>query len=512
MLNKTEIMKPIPQIVIPLNSENLEFFPPSAKGTPSEEGGLKIPSNKRSGSAFLYFGMLKRGVLLWMTILAFTFSISNAQTTKSSTTNKNGVDSAIPLTPFPERIGTSNGGQNQLDDYLLEAGQKNPELKAQFREYLAALQQVPQVTTLPDPEAAFGYFIQSTETRVGPQRARVGLTQMFPWFGTLGARGDVATQQAKAKFQTFQESRNTLFFNVKKTWYQLYLIDQSIQITRQNINILETFESLVISRYETAQASQVDILRVQIEKEDLNVREAELKDSKKVLQQRFNELLNRSETLRVDIPDTLATNALPLPVPELKRITLQQNPRLTKLDYEAASARSSIDVAQKEGLPKFGIGVDYILTGQRDVALADNGKDAILGRVSISIPLWRKKYRAQKKQAQLKLQAVQDRQTATQNRLLTTLEETLRDFYDAKRRVSLYKDIQIQRTRQALNILTEEYATSATDFEELLRLQRKLLEFQLAREEAVVDQNTAVAFTEYLYGKYNVNPEEIEMQ
>ena len=132
--------------------------------------------------------------------------------------------------------------------------------------------------------------------------------------------------------------------------------------------------------------------------------------------------------------------------------------------------------------------------------------------MSISIPLWRKKYRAQKKQAQLKLQAVQDRQTATQNRLLTTLEETLRDFYDAKRRVSLYKDIQIQRTRQALNILTEEYATSATDFEELLRLQRKLLEFQLAREEAVVDQNTAVAFTEYLYGKYNVNPEEIEMQ
>jgi len=50
------------------------------------------------------------------------------------------------------------------------------------------------------------------------------------------------------------------------------------------------------------------------------------------LQQRFNELLNRSETLRVDIPDTLAANVLPLPVPELKQMTLQQNPRMTKLD------------------------------------------------------------------------------------------------------------------------------------------------------------------------------------
>jgi outer membrane protein TolC len=507
-------MKPIPQIVIPLNSENLEFFPPSAKGTPSEEGGLKIPSNKRSGSAFLYFGMLKRGVLLWMTILAFTFSISNAQTTKSSTTNKYGVDSAIPLTPFPERIGTSNGGQNQLDDYLQEAAQNNPELKAQFREYLAALQQVPQVSTLPDPKVAFDYFIQSTETRVGPLQARFELNQAFPWFGTLGARGDAATQLAKARFEAFQETRNTLFFNLKKTWYQLYLIDTSIPITDENIEILETFESLAINRYETAQASQVDVLRVQIEKEDLITKAALLRDSKKALQQQLYELLNRSEPLQAGIPDTLAAEPLPLAVPDLKQMTLKQNPRLTKLDFEAASARSTIEVAQKEGLPKFNLGVDYIVTGEGPLTPVppDNGKDVIIGQFNIQIPLYRKKYRAQKKQAQLQLQAVQDRQIATENSLLTTLEETLRDFYDARRRVSLYKDIQIQRTRQALDILTEEYATSATDFEELLRLQRKLLEFQLAREEAVVDQNTAVAFTEYLYGKYNVKPEEIEMQ
>jgi outer membrane protein TolC len=416
------------------------------------------------------------------------------------------------LIPVLSLAQQARSAGDQLEPYLQEAAQNNPELKAQFREYLAALQQVPQVTALPDPEAAFGYFIRSTETRVGPQQARLGVTQMFPWFGTLGARGESAAQMAKAKFQAFQESRNKLFFDVKNTWYQLYMINQSLQITQENIDILGTFESLVTSRYETAQASQVDILRVQIEKEDLIVQAAAFEDSKKVLQQRFSELLNRSETQQATIPDTLLASPLPLPVPELKRLTLQQNPRLTKLDYEAASASGSIDVARKEGLPKFGLGADYIFTGKREAALADNGKDVIVGRIGIQIPLYRKKYRAQEKQAQLRLQAVRDRMESTQDGLLTTFQETLRDFYDARRRVALYKDIQIQRTRQALDILTEEYATSATDFEELLRLQRKLLEFQLAREEAVVDQNTAVAYTEYLYGKYNVEPEEIEMQ
>lgn len=416
------------------------------------------------------------------------------------------------LIPFWSLAQQSTPTNAQLERYLQQAAQNNPELKAQFQEYLAALQQVPQVTTLPDPKLSFGYFISPIETRVGQQQARFGLTQMFPWFGTLGARGAAAAQKAKAKFEVFQETRNNLFFKVKKTWYELYYIDQSIRIIRENIDILETFESLALNRYETAQASQADVLRVQIDKEDFKVRAASLQDSKNALLQRLAELVNRPESLKPDIPDTLIAQELPLPVPELKQMTLQRNPRLTKLDFEAASARSAIDVARKEGLPKFGLGADYIFTGERDVTLAGNGKDAIVARVGIQIPLYRKKYRAQKKQAQLRLQAVENRQIDTQNSLLTTFEETLRDFYDARRRVSLYKDIQIQRTRQALDILTEEYTTAATDFEELLRLQRKLLEFQLAREEAIVDQNTAVAFMEYLYGKYNVNPEEIKNQ
>jgi hypothetical protein len=48
------------------------------------------------------------------------------------------------------------------------------------------------------------------------------------------------------------------------------------------------------------------------------------------------------------------------------------------------------------------------------------------------------------------------------------------------------------------------------DFEELLRLQRKLLDYELAYHQALVDLNTAVARIEYLYGKHNTNPKAIE--
>jgi len=403
------------------------------------------------------------------------------------------------------------GGQTHLDQYLQEAAQNNPEIKAKFRQYLSALQQVPQVNTLPDPELSFGYFISPIETRVGPQQVRFGLTQMFPWFGTLGARGAAATQMAKAKFEAFQDQRNKLFYEVQEKWYQLYRLDQTIDILQENIEILETFESVTLQKYETDQVGQADVLRVQIEKEDLKTRLELEKDNRDVAAGEFNALLNRKQDRDIAVADTLHAEALSRSEAELEQAVREQNPQLTKTEYEMASARSSLKVARKAGMPKFGIGIDYMVTGNRSMSVIDNGRDAILARAGIQLPLFRGKYRAQKKQAQIQLQAVEDRREAAANRLEIQLDQALRDYHEGQRRIKLYKEVQIQRTRQAIQILTEEYAAAATDFEELLRLQRKLLDYELARDQALVKQNSAVARIEYLYGKYNVNPEEIEI-
>ena len=102
--------------------------------------------------------------------------------------------------------------QDELNQYLAVAAENNPGVKAKFNEYLAALEKVPRVGTLPDPQVSFGYFIQPVETRVGPQRAKISASQMFPWFGTLGAKRDIATEMAKSKYETFEAAKSELFY------------------------------------------------------------------------------------------------------------------------------------------------------------------------------------------------------------------------------------------------------------------------------------------------------------
>lgn len=396
-----------------------------------------------------------------------------------------------------------------LDNYLIHAGESNPVLKAEFTKYLASLEQIPQVTALPDPDLSFGYFILPVETRVGAQQSRIGLNQMFPWFGTLSAQGDVATEKAKSQFEVFEEERNKLFFQVKQQWYRLYLLDHSISILKENIDILQTFENLSLQRYETGQVSQVDVLRVQIEKEDLQVQLELLKDQLNTNEAMFNEFLNRDKNQPVEIADTLVVSPFLIDEAELSQQILSRNPKLSQLDYQAASAEHAINVAQKSGMPTFGLGFDYIFTDERtDLNPSGNGDNAFVVKLGVKIPLWRGKYKAQKKQAELNYRSIQERQLAVENSLTTDLEKALRDLRDAERRDTLYKDIQIRRTRQAIDILLEEYTSSSTDFEELLRLQQKLLKFQLAQEQAVIDQNIAVAYLEYLSGTDNTTPEQ----
>lgn len=396
-----------------------------------------------------------------------------------------------------------------IQDYQQIAAENNPGVQSAFQQYLSSLEDAPQVGALPDPELAFAYFISPIETRLGPQQARISLTQMFPWFGSLSDKRSVSDARAKAQFEVFQETRNRIFFQTEKTLIELYELEQSLGIAKENLEILNSLVEISLRRYETDQASQVDVLRAQIEQEDLKTQIARLEDNQNVLIQRMNELLNSESDMSINSPDTLMPVASIESEPELMNQLLQQNPELKRLRYQQDSAQEMKALATKEGKPSFGVGVDYIFTGDRtDIPnLTGNGNDAVIVRASFKIPVFRSKYSAKVRQAELNIQSAESRIITRENSLETDLESSLRDYYDANRRYELYDQKQIQRVNQALNIMTQQYATDSSNFEEILRMQRKLLDYQLSRIQALADKHVALAYIDYLTGKFNTRSE-----
>ncbi|WP_445955221.1 TolC family protein [Yeosuana sp.] len=399
-------------------------------------------------------------------------------------------------------LGTSVYGQEDLDNYLKIAAENSPDLRATFNEYMAAMEKVPQVGTLPDPQAVFGYFIQPAETRVGPQRANFGLSQSFPWFGLLGARADVATDFAKAKYEEFENTKSNLFFEVKTAYYNYYFIEKAIEITKENIEILEVFKRLSLVKIEAGTATVVDELRVELEINDL-VNQLELfLDTKDVFRVKFNNLLDVDERTEIIVPDLLWQDNMPLDQLNMLEEIYASNHQLKGIDHKINAFINQEVVAKKEGLPKFNIGLGYTVVGNNPLStVSDNGKDAfVFPSVGLTIPLYRKKYKALISEARYLQDSEISRKEDKKNTLGTIYENTLKEYKDGHRRIALNLN-QSNIAKKVLDLLIITYSTNSKDFEEVLRIERDLLRYELEYEKALTDKNASIAFMNYLIGK-----------
>jgi len=394
--------------------------------------------------------------------------------------------------------------QDALDSYLKEAAQNNPGLKAKFNEYLAALEKVPQVGGLPDPQISFGYFIQPVETRVGPQKAKISASQMFPWFGTLGARKDVATEMAKGKYEAFQEAKSRLFYAVRSSYYRLYFTHKAIDVSKENIEILNIFRKLSLAKVKTGIASTVDVLRVEIEIADLENQLALFHDQIIAQSTAFNNLLDVKADRPIITPDTLPNKNPAYSNKAILDSIRNGNHSLLKLDFAMNAYKNQEIAAKRSGAPKIMVGADYIFTGKSSNPSLDpnlSGKDAIVfPMVGISIPIYRKKYNSMVKEASLLQESAHYQKTEKLNELETTYAQINNDYLDAERRIQLNR-LQTERANKALNILQTEYENSGENFEEVLRMERRLLKYKLELEKARSDKDTAIAFINYLMGQ-----------
>ncbi len=395
-------------------------------------------------------------------------------------------------------ISCKAAAQDYLDAYLETAANNSAELKSKYNQYLAALEDVPQVRAVPDPSVAFGYFIRPVETRMGPQEFKFSASQMFPWFGTLGARADAATRMAEAKYEAFEEAKSSLFNEIRAAYYNLYFTKQAIRITRENLDILNTFRNLVLIKVEAGLVSAVDEYRLEIEIGDLENQLALLRDNLDFQTTGFNNLLNNQTEESVELPQILPITVLPEDKSTVFDSVRSGNHRLLSLDHQIESLKYSQEAARKSGLPGFSVGFEYMVTGKGENNLA--GKDAfVFPTIGISIPLYREKYRAIVNEAVYMETARQEEKTDKTNLLETLFEGAWRNLRDAARRLDLNRE-QSDLAKKTVVLLQVDYATNNANFEEVLRMERQVLKYELETEKARTDHEAAVSFIKYLMG------------
>jgi outer membrane protein TolC len=120
--------------------------------------------------------------------------------------------------------------------------------------------------------------------------------------------------------------------------------------------------------------------------------------------------------------------------------------------------------------------------------------------VSVNLPIWFGKYRAEEREAHLRMTAAEQERGDAGKRLEAELELALYHFRDAERKVDLYGDTLVPKGRQSLDVARRGFEAGNVTFISLIDAQRLLLEFQLAERLARSNRGRRLAEIEMLSG------------
>lgn len=388
-----------------------------------------------------------------------------------------------------------------LENYLTHAALRSPSLRAAFYDWKAALEKTGYAGALPDPRFSYSYFIESVETRVGPQIQILKLQQAIPWFGTLDAREDVSVEAAGAAYQKYEAKKLELFYEVKSIYYEFFYLGRAIAITRDNLELLKFWEAIARAKYRVALKQHPDVIKAQVELGKLEDRLRTIEDVVDPVSARLKAVVNLPDSLDLPLPVGISVAEVAIDRDSVYAYALANNPDLKSLFHAVEKGRAAKRLAGKESYPDLVAGVGYINVGEAlDPSIPDSGKDAWTATVGITLPIWFGANKSRRQEAEAQYRQAQYNHADALNRLRAMTEKIVFEYEDALRKTRLYRDGLVPKAEQSLNANYTAYQAGETDFLNLLDAQRQLLDFQLQLERSRSNLATSRAELEMITG------------
>lgn len=400
----------------------------------------------------------------------------------------------------PEEPAAVSGSESlaQLVALLPEV---NPQIRSAIRNASALQQRLPQVRALPDPQLTYGFWPRQDKMADDPPNHRLGVMQMFPGPGKRDLQAQMVNAEVEAALRRVEMTRLQVTFDVRKTYYEACVLERTIAIAKENLDLVRQFEVIARSRFRTGQ-SLMDVLKAQVEigkiENDLRSMEA----MRAPLRGALNALLNRPMDAVLSLPADLPPEALaPVAAADLAAAQeLQANPELAEQAAMVRGAAVGVRMARRERVPDVTLGLEY--EADRPWTLHPEGSDMIFASVSVNLPVWATKNRARILEAAERSAVARESRTAVANRLQADWQMVLYRLQDADRRMRLYSEELLPRARQSVEVSRQAYEVGKAGFTDLVDAERVSLDLQMLYEQARRDRAVALAEAEMVAGSH----------
>lgn len=409
-----------------------------------------------------------------------------------------GVESAVvAVAPSDELI--DNLPDPTAKALLREVLERHPDVARAAAKARAMAQRAPQVGSLDDPMAALTLFLLPPETRVGPQRFSVAISQKLPWFGKLALREQAALYQAAAARAAVEVERLRVLTEVRRSLAELAFVDLHERLTEEEKAHLIRHEAAARARYSAGMGLQQEVLKIQAA---ITRREERLL----VIESRRQALLASLNAARVRPADEPIT-APPLPEPQelhldldaLRRQAAMRKPELERAAAEIAMHRTAIELADKNQRPDFQVGLGYTFVDRRQDPAGransppDDGDDVLALSASVNLPIRRARLAAALEEAHELRRVAEAEEQREQAAIERRLGETFARLPLLFEQWTLLDKVLLAQAEEALSSAEAAYTTGKLGALDLLDAEHVLFEIRTSAERTRADYAATLA-------------------
>ncbi len=300
----------------------------------------------------------------------------------------------------------------------------------------------------------------------------------------------MAREKTRWYQKAFEDSRLRLRRQVKDAWYRLLYHRQAIELTKQNIALLDDFIRLTETRYKVGKGLQQNVLKAQLERSKLLDSLLTLEQQEETTLAELNRLVGRetfSPLAQQPIPELSRTEYT---LTELQAQAQQKRPlydayRSLIAKFEAQSRLAAIDYK-----PDFNLWAGYRL---RDDDLADGGSDFFSTGITINLPVRLSRRRAAVAEADSGERMAHKRYNDFRLQVDLSIHQALARMRESAKLTDLYKTGIIPQADQTFQSTLAAYQVNKIDFLDLLDSLLTLYRYEIDYYRALTDHERSLA-------------------
>ena len=192
----------------------------------------------------------------------------------------------------------------------------------------------------------------------------------------------------------------------------------------------------------------------------------------------INQLTGRGLEQEIRLVEDLSFAPLGFRQDSLEVLIEKEHPAIRQLNARQDVSRLDLLINDLDSKPEFGVGLDYLLlTPRPDVELSGNGRDVLMPKASIRIPLNKRKYHHKEEEENLRIQALELEKSETGSQLAVQLEKAYTDWDQSALNYHSYVE-QKEKLLAVIRLFESEYSADERRMEELLRLQLDRVDYE----------------------------------